>query len=129
MAHDENLTNLQNLNLREDEATDAGTRTVRYLIERLQEAQRNPSLGPTVHALMQNQLVPQFVSATAGPIPPVDTTPRGPLPGAGLVGGTAEGAHAATHGSSMEATPPKQRVASNRSPSPKRQSTENCFLV
>ena len=125
MAHDENLTNLQNLNLREDEATDAGTRTVRYLIERLQEAQRNPSLGPTVHALMQNQLVPQFVSATAGPIPPVDTTPKGPLPGAGLVGGTAEGAHAATHGSSSEATPPRRRVASNRPSSPKRQKIES----
>ena len=65
MAHDENLTNLQNLNLREDEATDAGTRTVRYLIKRLQEAQRNPSLGrPTVHALMQNQLGEKMIVST-----------------------------------------------------------------
>ena len=126
MAFDENLTNLQNLNLREDEAADAGTRTVCYLIKRfLQEAQGNPCLGPTVQALMQDHLVPRFGSATAEPIPGVDATPRGPLPGAGLMGGTAEGAHAATHGSSTEETPPRRRVASNRPSSPKRQRTES----
>ena len=57
MANQDELLNLQSLNLREDEATTKGTRAVRYLVQRLQEANSNPALGPTVQALLQHQLV------------------------------------------------------------------------
>ena len=57
MANQDELINLQTLNLREDKATSEGTRAVRYLVQRLQEAYGNPALGPTVQALLQGQLV------------------------------------------------------------------------
>ena len=108
MAFDEDLANLQNLNLREDEASVAGTQTVRYLVERLQEAQGNPSLGPTVQALLQSQLL---------------TTPR-VVQDEGATGGALRGQRESS-GSSTRKTPPRRRVASPRPPSPKWQRTES----
>ena len=57
MTNRDELLSLQTLNLREDKATSEGTRAVRYLVQRLQEAYGNPALGPTVQALLQDQLV------------------------------------------------------------------------
>ena len=57
MANQDELLSLQSLNLREDEATAEGTGAIRYLVQRLQEANSNPALGPTVQALLQHQLV------------------------------------------------------------------------
>lgn len=54
MTSQEDVIDLQALNLKDDEATAEGTRAVRYLVRRLQEAQANPVLGPTVQALMRS---------------------------------------------------------------------------
>ena len=50
------IMNLQALNLKEDEAIAVGTQAVRYLVQWLQEAQGNPTLEPTVYALLQSQI-------------------------------------------------------------------------
>ena len=60
MANQDELLNLQSLNLREDKATVEGTRAVCYLVQRLQEAHRNPALGSIMQALLQNQVVGSF---------------------------------------------------------------------
>ena len=49
MTNQDKLLSLQTLNLREDVATSEGTRAVRYLVQRLQEAYGNLALGPTEH--------------------------------------------------------------------------------
>ena len=56
MANEANVIDLQALNLREDEATTQGTLAVRYLVQKLQEANSNPSLGPTVQALLHSHM-------------------------------------------------------------------------
>lgn len=56
MASQDDVIDLQALNLREDEASAQGTQAVRYLVRRLQEAQSNPALDPTVQALMHSHI-------------------------------------------------------------------------
>ena len=54
----EEMLDLQALNLRDDDASAQGTRAVRFLVQKLQEAQANPALRPTVQALMRGEDVP-----------------------------------------------------------------------
>ena len=57
MANQDELLSLHYLNLREDEASTEGTKAVRYLVQKLQEAQGNPALNTTVQALLMSHLV------------------------------------------------------------------------
>ena len=52
MANQDELLSLQNLNLKEDKAFAEGTKAVRYLVQRFQEAQGNPALSTTMQALL-----------------------------------------------------------------------------
>ena len=45
--------NWQALNLVEDEASSQGTRALRFMIKRIQEAQQNPNLRPTLQSLFR----------------------------------------------------------------------------
>ena len=47
---------LQLINLKDDEATFAGTKAIRYLVRRLHEAHDNPALSTMVWALLQDQM-------------------------------------------------------------------------
>ena len=50
---------VRTINWKEDEASREGTQALRYLVQSLHDAQANPSLQPTVHALMRsNNLLP-----------------------------------------------------------------------
>ena len=44
------------INLKDDEATSAGTKAVRYLVQRLHKAHDNPSLSTMVRALLKDQM-------------------------------------------------------------------------
>ena len=46
-----NLINLQDLNLVDDEASIEGTRALRFVIQRVQQAKQNPLLQPTLQSL------------------------------------------------------------------------------
>ena len=48
-----NPINWQDLNLVDDEASTEGTQALRFLIQRVQEAQQNPLLRPTLQSLFR----------------------------------------------------------------------------
>ena len=58
--------NWQKINLEEDDASAQGTRALRFMIERIHQAQKTPSLRPTLQSLfrahdmtlMQNEQAP-----------------------------------------------------------------------
>ena len=53
---DTETLDLHLINLKDDEATSASTKAVRYLVKRLHEAHDNPSLSTMVRALLQDQM-------------------------------------------------------------------------
>ena len=50
---DDNSINWQEINLVDDEASAQGTRALRFMIERIHQAQHNPSLRPTLQSLFR----------------------------------------------------------------------------